>query len=54
MPPGEPEDSVSMNVKQWNALWRPWEYALQDYQVESIIVARENLIKAETETDAGQ
>jgi hypothetical protein len=43
-----------MNVKKWNTLWRSREYALQDYQVESIIVARENLIKAGTETDTGQ
>jgi hypothetical protein len=54
MPPGEPEDSIAKNVKQWNALWRSREYALPDYQVESIIVARENLIKAETETGAEQ
>ena len=54
MPSGDPEDSVAKNVKQWNALWQSWEYALQDYQVESIIVARKNLIKAETEADAEQ
>ena len=54
MPPGEPEDSIANNVKQWNALWRSREYALQDYQVESIIVSRQNLIKADSDTATGQ
>ncbi len=54
MPPGEPEDSVAKNVKRWNELWQSWEYELKDYQVESVIVPRQNLIKADSDTATEQ
>ena len=44
----DPDDEAARTrVEAWNTLWRDWEYELPGYQVENIIVAREDLIKQE-------
>ena len=40
--------SVLEKVKQWNAIWDKWIYELPSYQVENILVKKEDLIKEES------
>ena len=48
--PGEDADeTIQSKVENWNGLWRKWVYVLPDYQVENIIVKKEDLIKQEEE-----
>ncbi|MDJ0956089.1 MAG: DUF4340 domain-containing protein [Arenicellales bacterium] len=39
------KQSVSEKVEQWNAAWDQWVYELPSYQVENIMVTKEELIK---------
>ena len=41
----EATKSVSEKVAQWNAVWDQWVYELPSYQVENIMVTKEELIK---------
>lgn len=43
------DEALAKKVAAWNDLWEKWIYQLPDYQVESIFVAREALLKQQTE-----
>lgn len=40
----EPVESIQARVKQWNDLWSEWIYVLPDYQVDGIMVHRQDLL----------
>jgi len=50
IPAGDADKAIAAKVEGWNALWRKREYLLSDYQLENVIVARDDLIKE----DVGQ
>ena len=43
--------SVSKKVEQWNAAWNKWVYELPSYQVDNIIIKKEDLIKKESDEE---
>ena len=53
--PGESDEatikSVSDKVAQWNAVWDQWVYEIPSYQVENIVVKKEDLIKKESDEE---
>ena len=47
-------DETPARIDEWNARWKNWEYLLPDYQVENVIVGREDLIRQEGAVEAAQ
>lgn len=53
-PSGDGDDGIRSKVGAWNDRWRGWDYIFPDYQVENFTIARDDLIKQETDEAASQ
>jgi len=49
-PAEEADEAIREKTGNWNGLWRNWEYLLPNYAVENIVVARQDLVRKESET----